>query len=143
MLHFHEATTELADAEIVRTIRNSGRAWMTRDTSEITPDQQRAWWAKRDPAACRIWIARIALTDIGYGLLKNESDQAWCSLAVLPQFRGQGYGTLIYRYLALATLTDVWAEIYADNTPSLRACLKAGYQLAYAADKTAVLVYRK
>ncbi len=143
MLRFREATTELVDAEIVRTIRNSGREWMTRDTSEITSEQQRAWWSKRDRVTCRIWIARIALTDIGYGLLKSEDDRVWCSLAVLPQFRGQGYGTMIYRYLALATPCEVWAEVYADNTPSLRACLKAGYQLAYAADKTAVLVYRK
>jgi RimJ/RimL family protein N-acetyltransferase len=143
MLQFREATTELVDAEIVRTIRNSGRQWMTRDAREITPFEQAAWWATRDPVTCRIWIARIALTDIGYGLLRREGDRVWCSLAVLPQFRGQGYGSMIYRYLALATPVDVWAEILADNTPSIRACLRAGFQIAYAQDKLAVLVYRK
>lgn len=143
MLQFREATTNLVDAEIVRTIRNSGRQWMTRDTHEITPAEQIAWWERRDPVICRIWIVRIAATDIGYGLLRQEGDRVWASLAVLPQFRGQGYGTMIYRWLALATPSEVWAEILADNTPSIRACLKAGYQIAYAADKLAVLVYRK
>lgn len=143
MLQFREATTELVDAEIVRAIRNSGRQWVTRDPREISAYEQADWWAKRDPETCRIWIARIALTDIGYGLLRNDGERVWCSLAVLPQFRGQGYGTMIYRYLALATLTEVWAEILADNTPSIRACLSAGYQIAFAADKTATLVYRK
>lgn len=143
MLEFREATTELADAEIVRTIRNSGRQWMTRDTHELTATEQAAWWARRDPVTCPIWIARISATDVGYGLLRRESGRVWASLAVLPQFRGQGYGSDIYRYLALAVPVDVWAEILADNTPSIRACLRAGYQIAYAQDRLAHLVYRK
>jgi GNAT superfamily N-acetyltransferase len=143
MLTFREVTTELADAEIVRTIRNSGREWMTRDTRHIDPIEQAAWWAKRDPARCRIWVARLSATDVGYGLLRREGDRVWASLAVLPQFRGQGFGAAIYRWLALATPEQVWAEILADNTPSIRACLRAGYQIAYAQDKIATLVYRK
>ena len=143
MLQFREATTELTDAELVRQIRNSGRQWMTRDTAEISSEQQRAWWARRDPAACPIWLASVAATPIGYGLLRRSSDRTWCSLAVLPAHRGHGYGTAIYTWLALATVEEVWAEIYADNTPSLRAALRAGYELAYAQDRVAALVYRK
>jgi len=143
MLTFREATTELADAEIVRSIRNTGRAWMTRDTREITPAAQAAWWAKRSVRDCPIWIAQIAITPVGYGLIRRESGRWWCSLAVLPRYRGMGFGRQIYRYLAHATTDAVYAEILADNTPSIRACLSAGYQIAYAADKHAVLVYRK
>lgn len=144
MMIFRVATTELADAETVRTIRNSGRAWMTRDTSEITPEQQRAWWAKRDPKTCQIYIGRIAETDVGYGLLRLlDDDRWWVSLAVLPRYQGQGYGSEIYRYLALSTSQDVWAEILADNTPSIRACLRAGFQIVHALDRMAVLVHRK
>lgn len=142
MLGFREVF-DLSDAEIVRVIRNSGRQWMTRNTCEITPEQQRVWWQSLDHMTCRVWIARVAITDIGYGLLRHEGGRVWCSLAVPPQFRGQGYGTMIYRWLALATPDAVWAEILADNTPSIRACLRAGYQIAFAADKTATLVYRK
>jgi RimJ/RimL family protein N-acetyltransferase len=139
---FREATTD-ADAESIRVIRNSGREWMTRHTAEIDFEAQQDWWRARDAATCRIWLARVSSTDVGYGLLRYEDGQWWCSLAVLPRFQGNGYGTEIYRYLALATEAEVWAEILADNTPSLRAALRAGYHLAWALDKHAVLVHRK
>lgn len=142
MMIFRDATT-LWDAEVVRIIRNSGRQWMTRDTHEIGYDDQQAWWAARDLATCRIWLARVAETDVAYGLLRLENDRWWCSLAVLPRYQGNGYGSEIYRYLALATDQDVWAEILADNTPSIRACLRAGFQISHALDKHAVLVHRK
>jgi RimJ/RimL family protein N-acetyltransferase len=134
----------LEEVETVRQIRNSGRQWMTRNTAEITPEQQRAWWltACHDPNL-QLWLFSEAATDIGYGLLRLEADRRWCSLAVLPRYQGQDYGTAIYRWLALSTLEDVWAEILADNTPSIRACLKAGYQIAYAMDAHAVLVHKK
>lgn len=143
MLEVRHVTTE-DDVEVLRLIRNSGRQWMTRDTSEITPEQQRIWWEHLDHAACKAWLFSIARTDIGYGLARLEGGRAWCSLAVLPRHQGQGYGTHIYRWLALNQQGwDMWAEIYADNTPSLRAALSAGYQLDCMTDKTATLVYRK
>ncbi len=143
MMDMRRATTDW-DAEVIRVIRNSGRQWMTRDTREITYDQQQAWWKRLGlDEPMRIWIASVALTDIGYGLLRFDAQQCWCSLAVLPRYQGQGYGTDIYRYLAASTDQDVYAEILADNTPSIKACLGAGYTIAYAMDKHAVLVHRK
>lgn len=143
MLEARRITTD-EDLETLRLIRNSGRQWMTRNTEEITPEQQRAWWEGLDHAGTKIWLFSIAQTDIGYGLVRLDGGRAWCSLAVLPRHQGHGYGTQIYRYLALSQQGwNMWAEIYADNTPSLRAALRAGYQLAYTADKTAALVYRK
>ena len=136
---FREATTEW-DAEVVRVIRNTGRHWMTRDTREITYDQQQAWWKTH---TARIWIGRVAETDVAYGLLRASEGRWWASLAVLPRYQGQGYGCETYRYLAAATDQDVYAEILADNVPSIKACLNAGFQIAYAMDKHAVLVHRK
>ncbi len=132
------------DLETLRQIRNSGRQWMTRDPSEITPEQQRAWWASLDHASTKVWLFSESATDVGYGLLRLENGRAWCSLAVLPRHQGHGYGTAIYRWLALSQFGwSIWAEILADNTPSIRAALRAGFQIAYAADKTATLVYRR
>ena len=132
-----------ADLETLRQIRNSGRQWMTRNTAEITPEQQRAWWKQFKRISTGVWLFSESSTDIGYGLLRLEGDRVWCSLAVLPRHQGHGYGTAIYRWLALSQPGwTIWAEILADNTPSIRACLRAGFQLAYAADKTATLVYR-
>lgn len=140
---FREATTEW-DAEVVRIIRNSGRQWMTRDTREITYAQQQGWWSIRNPDICWVYIGRISETDVGYGMLRLlDDDRWWASLAVLPRYQGNGYGTQIYQHLALSTDQDVWAEILADNTPSIKACLNAGFQVAYAMDKHAVLVHKK
>ena len=132
------------DVEELRVIRNSGRQWMTRDTSEIAPEQQRAWWEHLDHAGTKVYLFRIAETSIGYGLIRLERGRVWCSLAVLPRYQGHGYGTQIYQYLALSQPQwDVYAEILADNTPSIRACLSAGFQVSTILDKHAVLVYRK
>lgn len=143
MMDVREVTTD-EDVETLRQIRNSGRQWMTRNTAEITPEQQRDWWANFNRVATGVWLFSVASTDVGYGLLKLENGRVWCSLAVLPRHQGYGYGTEIYRWLALRWRgRDIWAEIYADNTPSIRAALRAGFQIAYAADKTATLVYRR
>lgn len=132
------------DLETLRQIRNSGRQWMTRNAAEITPEQQRAWWQTLDHASVKVWLFSESAAEIGYGLVRLEQGRAWCSLAVLPRHQGRGYGTAIYRYLALSQPGwDVWAEILADNTPSIRAALRAGFQIAYAADRTATLVYKK
>lgn len=139
---FRPATTD-ADAETLRQIRNSGRQWMTRDSSEITPQQQQVWWYTLDVSALRIWLARVAETDVAYGLLRLDGGRWWCSLAVLPRYQGQGYGREVYRFLAAATTENVWAEILADNTSSIKAALNAGFQIAHAYDKLAVLVHKK
>jgi len=123
---FREATTS-EDAETIRLIRNSGHQWMTRDPRLITVDEQAIWWASRNPETARLWLGRIADTDVGYGMLRLVESRWWASLAVLPRYQGNGYGTELYRYLALSTDQHVWAEILADNNPSLRACLRAGY----------------
>lgn len=130
------------DVETLRLIRNSGREWMTRDTREIGRDQQRQWWQAHGQKM-QVYLFSEADTDIGYGLLRYDNNRLWCSLAVLPRYQRQGYGTAIYRWLALSTDENVYAEILADNTPSIRACLRAGYHIAYALDKHAVLVHKK
>ena len=132
------------DVEMLRQIRNSGREWMTRDTAEITPEQQDKWWKARGVAAGNVWLFRESATDVGYGLLRRDADgRLWCSLAVLKAHQGRGHGAAIYRWLALAVGETVWAEILADNTPSLRAAFRAGFSLMYAADRVAVLAYQK
>ena len=136
------AVTTDEDLETLRQIRNAGREWMTRDTSEITPEQQRAWWQQRDPETCLVFLFSDKGTDVGYGLLRRIDDYWWCSLAVKPEHRGNGYGTGIYQWLG-ATWGAVWAEILIANKASQIAALKAGFELVEVKDKVAVLVYRK
>lgn len=142
MMLFHAATTP-EDAEQIRLIRNEGRIWMTRDTSEISAEQQQVWWAERDPQTCWIWLLVDGGITVGYGMLRLEADQWWCSVAVLPEHWSKGYGTKIYKYLALRNEQSTWAEILADNPRSIKAALRAGYQLAWMTDKHAVMRFDK
>jgi RimJ/RimL family protein N-acetyltransferase len=132
------------DLEVLRRIRNSGRQWMTRDTAEITREQQLCWWETLDHASVKVWLFSESSATIGYGLVRLEKGRAWCSLAVAPRHQGRGYGSAIYRWLALSQPGwDMWAEILVSNTPSLRAALRAGFELTGATDGVALLVYRK
>ena len=101
-------------------IRNACRQWMTRDQSEISEQEQLAWW---DAGPRRLWLLENAC----YGLLVPEAGKTWVSLGCMPDKRGQGLGRQMYEFLAEQEET-VWAEILGDNAASLVACLKAGYR---------------
>lgn len=133
------------EADIVRRIRNEGRAWMTRYTSEITPEEQAEWWALRELAGVRVYLALLGEEALGFGLLRRDPDgRLWATLAVREQWRGRGVGTHLYRYLCQQAGEDVWIEARADNAASLRAAQKAGFQLlAEAEDGIRVLVARQ
>lgn len=115
------------DAEIVRQIRNLGREQMTNDPREITPEQQAAWWAARDPEACRVWIAAMGQMAVGFGMLRLAHGRWWATLAVRPEFRGRGFGTDLYRHLLAECPGDLWIEVRADNMPSLNSARRAGF----------------
>lgn len=133
------------EADIVRRIRNQGRAWMTRYTSEITPEEQAAWWAAREALGVRVYLALIGEEVLGFGLLRRDPDgRLWATLAVREQWRGRGVGTQLYRYLCQQAGEDVWIEVRADNAASLRAAQKAGFEfLAEAEDGICVLLARQ
>jgi GNAT superfamily N-acetyltransferase len=90
---------------------------MTRDTREITPGMQAAWWRPEH----ELWL----FDGVGYALLSEREVKTWISLGLLPEARGRGLGTRIYRHF-----TGVWAEIRSDNIASRRAAEKAGYVLS-------------
>lgn len=117
-----------ADVEQLRQLRNTGRAWL-RDTHEISEREQHAWWMTRDQARlCASLIVDDAQQSIGAGVLALRADRWWITVLVAPDRRGEGIGTFIYRLLACAAPDVVWAEIRADNEPSLRAAAAAGYR---------------
>lgn len=113
------------DVECVRVIRNAGRQWMTRNTDEITPEQQEIWW-QREGRNHRMYLFTADGVDVGFGMCRVIGGREWITLAVHPDHRGRRYGTWIYRVLGSPGLC---AEIRKDNEASRRAALRAGYVL--------------
>ena len=118
------------DLEFVRELRNSNRHLMTRDTSEISQEEQKFWW---DTAYPDLWIweaYRCGQFDpVGYALFTFRNGRDWISLAVIREFRNHGLGTQIYRFR-----TPISAEIALDNWPSRRAAEKAGMRVVWMDD---------
>lgn len=117
------------DAEVVRRIRNAGRTWFG-DDHEITRDEQRRWWATHARSEGFVCVL-VGEPPVGYGMLQRRGDgRRWVALAVDPAERGRGVGTEIYRVL-LGMADDgepIYAGIRRDNTPSIAAARRAGYQ---------------
>lgn len=125
------------DLEFVRQLRNSNRELMTRDTREITPEEQAAWWHTLPD----LYVFEASsdahssgMVRVGYALYTFRNGRDWISLVVAPEFRGLGFGTEIYRYR-----TPVSAEILLDNWPSRRSAEKAGLRVAWMDDEKVVM----
>ena len=87
------------------------------------------WWRETQDAR---YVAESAGEDVGV-LRITRLDETTCEvhLAVAPQFRGEGYSTEMLREGTLEAkrlgYERIVARVDSDNTPSLRAFLRAGY----------------
>jgi ribosomal protein S18 acetylase RimI-like enzyme len=122
---------DLLDVEAMRVVRNACREYMTRDTKEITPAAQAAWWANLtagDPDF-ETWKPHLVWdgsTVLGYGILwHGERVQArqwavwlnawWLTGGLLPGVRGKGYGRWLFERLIELAGDHAWLEVRADN----------------------------
>lgn len=138
--------TTLAEYQLVRTLRNSVASFMTNNASQISSAQQEVFYLKtRQDQNYKLYLFyEEHECFIGYGLLRRDCGRWYGSLAVVEEFRSQGYGTMIYKVLQDECTEDLWLEIFVDNNASIRAALKSGFNLVdIAKDKTVTLVYRK
>ena len=92
-LVFKRVTTP-AEAEILRTIRNECRTFMTRNTDEISPEQQQEWF-KTAFKKYELYIAYAVesgacVVNAGYGLIHVNSDEYLLTGGLLPDYRDKG-----------------------------------------------------
>lgn len=131
----------LESAQIVRSIRNQLRKFMTQDQSFITSEVQSAWYGTHLLTTNSLFLYYDDyMAPIGYGYIRNKDNKKWGTLAVLEEFQNSGYGTQIYNHLFM-TAEELWLEIFSDNSPSLIAALKNGFTVEGMDDK--VLLLRK
>jgi GNAT superfamily N-acetyltransferase len=105
--------------ESMRLIRNATRFDFSHDHSVISEMHQRAWWVVMR-GKIKAWLYYCAGSLVGYGMIRQTPDGRWWnSLAILPEFRGHGYGTAIVSDLLGQNEERIFASVRRDNLPAL------------------------
>ena len=99
---FKRVTTP-AEAEILRTIRNKCREYMTRSTDYITPEQQQEWF-KTAFRKYDLYIAYaiehgVCIVDAGFGVVHKNEDEFLLTGGLVPEYRDKGLGKVIFKFL--------------------------------------------
>jgi ribosomal protein S18 acetylase RimI-like enzyme len=99
---FKRVTTP-AEAEILRTIRNKCREYMTRSTDYITPEQQEEWF-KTAFRKYDLYIAYaiehgVCIVDAGFGVVHKNEDEFLLTGGLVPDYRDKGLGKVIFKFL--------------------------------------------
>ena len=123
----------LADSELLFRLRNDPDTRLaSRVSHEVTPEEHQAWLADVliDPART-LFIAEHDGVAVGMGRLDGKGGPVWVSLAMAPEWQGDGLGRqLIVALCEAARLkgaTRVLADVKGDNVRSLRAFLASGF----------------
>lgn len=128
----------ISDAQIVRMIRNSVKEYMTNHSSHITAENQVLWFQRHIKTNNKLYLyIDHNYAPVGYGYLKYD-DRVWATLGLFEEFFNQGFGTEIYKHL-IEEGRDVWIEIFSNNSPSLIAALKNGFNIESMNDKIVLL----
>ena len=99
---FKRVTTP-AEAEILRTIRNKCREYMTRSTDYITPEQQEVWF-KTAFRKYDLYIAYaiehgVCIVDAGFGVVHKNEEEFLLTGGLVPEYRDKGLGKVIFKFL--------------------------------------------
>ena len=99
---FKRVTTP-AEAEILRTIRNKCREYMTRSTDFITPEQQEEWF-KTAFRKYDLYIAYaiehgVCIVDAGFGVVHKNENEFLLTGGLVPEYRDKGMGKLVFKFL--------------------------------------------
>lgn len=127
----------------IAAIRNSGREFMTHDTSYITNAQQDQWWFSPNRENAHIWVVLHEGSIVGFCMVRTmyDSGRDYGTLALLPEYRGLGIGTVLYRHM-IDHCDELWIDVRNDNLPSMNAALKAGFEVYNIGADITTLVYR-
>ena len=121
-----------ADSPFFWTVRNDpqtiSHSWSKR---EVTAEEHTCWWQTTPDVR---YVAETAEGDVGV-IRFTELDETTCEvhLAVAAGYRGAGYSTEMLREATVAGrelgYERIVARVDSDNTPSLRAFLRAGHEV--------------
>jgi ribosomal protein S18 acetylase RimI-like enzyme len=133
------------DIETMRQIRNSCKKYMTRNSKEITIEQQKKWFDSLDSDQYKPFIFKTNENDLGYGMLYFENNEIFLTGGLLPYYRNLGYGKILFNCLidksneynkpvklevlktnirAVKTYESLGFKLYSENDVVYKMCLE-------------------
>ena len=145
-LVFKRVTTP-AEAEILRTIRNECRTFMTRNTDEISPEQQQEWF-KTAFKKYELYIAYAVesgacVVNAGYGLIHVNSDEYLLTGGLLPDYRDKGLGSTLFKFLVdnCNKQLPIRLEVLKSNIRAFKTYEKLGFKTTGESDTLYYMEY--
>lgn len=147
-LFYKKVETE-EEAELLRTIRNQCREYMTRNTDVITAEQQKAWFkTAHDRYDLFIVYAMeygAAVVFAGYGVIHKNIDESLVTGGFLPDYRNRGLGQDLFKFLtenSVKRKVPVRLEVLKTNVRAFKVYEKLGYVVYGKTDSIYKMEYR-
>jgi ribosomal protein S18 acetylase RimI-like enzyme len=146
-LVFKRVTTS-NEAEMLRIIRNQCKNYMTRNTSEITPEEQSEWF-KTAYKKYELYIAYaiehgVCIVDAGYGLIHLNEKEYMLTGGLVPEYRDKGLGTNLFKFLIdnCNKQIPIRLEVLKDNIRALKTYEKLNFTTTGETDKIFIMEYK-
>jgi ribosomal protein S18 acetylase RimI-like enzyme len=146
-LVFKRVTTS-NEAEMLRIIRNQCKNYMTRNTSEITPEEQSEWF-KTAYKKYELYIAYAVeygacIVDAGYGLIHLNEKEYMLTGGLVPGYRDKGLGTILFKFLVdnCNKQIPIRLEVLKDNLRALKTYEKLNFITTGETDKIFIMEYK-
>ncbi len=151
-MSMHEMRTQ-DDAAEMMAVRNQVRSFMTHNQNEITPQEQREWFAETyTPARWRKqmigFVACLDAKPVGYGLISERDDRMWVSGGLVEDVRGKGLGRELFHFLTEFTHgylkhDEVWLDVQRGNERAINLYRSLGYVAAEDTADMLVMVHKQ
>ena len=146
-LVFKRVTTS-NEAEMLRVIRNQCKDYMTRNTSEITPEEQLEWF-KTAYKKYELYIAYAVeygacIVDAGYGLIHLNEEEYMLTGGLVPEYRDKGLGTILFKFLIdnCNKQIPIRLEVLKDNLRALKTYERLNFTTTSETDKIFTMEYK-
>ena len=144
---FKRVTTP-AEAEILRTIRNKCREYMTRSTDYITPEQQEEWF-KTAFRKYDLYIAYaiehgVCIVDAGFGVVHKNEDEFLLTGGLVPEYIDKGLGKVIFKFLVdqCHKSLPIRLEVLKSNTRAFKTYEGLNFKVTGETDKLYYMEYQ-
>lgn len=146
-LVFKRVTTP-NEAEMLRIIRNKCRTFMTRNTDEITAEQQQEWF-KTAYKKYELYIAYAiehgaCIVDAGYGLIHLNDGEYLLSGGLVPEYRDKGIGSTLFKFLVdnCNKQQPIRLEVLKNNVRAFKTYEKLNFVVTGENDKVYFMEYK-